>query len=932
MRRRQVSKSLIRNLQKSEFRGPCRPAPPAQPPIYGTLWVVGPGERAGADYPKRSFGLETKKAGFLLSAAATVIGVSGSIAALGSQALAADAQPAANVQVAEADSAPADEIIVTAQRRTESIQNVPMTLQALSGNTLSQLNVNTFNDLIKYTPNVTVGSSGPGEGIIFMRGLSAGVAATQGSGGISTFPNVALYLDDQSMQFPGRNADVYVADLQRIEVLEGPQGTLFGGSAEAGAVRYITNKPVINQFSGHFEGSFGGTDGGAANGSFNATINVPLLRDSLAIRATIYDDHQGGYIDNIASPFTRLATDSGSKAYGFVPSPTNQSNEGIYNNDALAKSNYNPVDYTGGRIEALWDINADWNLLVAESYQHLDAEGTFSTYPTGSNFQPLGALQTTTFTPSYNKDTYWNTAWTLNGKVGDWKLVYTGAYMTRHIEQQQDYSNYSRTAGGMYYQCTGSATGFGSGSTFCYSPVAYWHDNIRNTHHSEELRVSSPENKRFRVIAGGYYEKFQIDDVQRYNYETIPACTNALVAAGTGCNGVVQTLPGATVNQPGLEPQGTAFGDDIQRGYRQFAFFGSADFDITSNLTLTGGTRYYNYKEYEVGAQFETDPGDCYNKLVCTLPGYDVNLAANNDHVTYHGFKSRGVLTWKPKQGTLVYALFSQGFRPGGFNRGPAKILPDPFGVAQYIRPNAYRPDSLTNWEIGLKTDLLDHEVTLNLSAYYMIWQNMQLQFFNPEGFGNLAFVTNGANFHIKGIEAQLAVRPFAGLSVQAGATYNDSKQVSSPCFISDNPGSSTLGQCIKTAVSPFGTIGANLPYSPHFQGNLRARYDWAGRGDLNWFVSGGVSYTGAMWNEPSTYPSGEGVAIPTTALLRYRMPGYALLDASLGFRHDNWTVSLFGENLTDSHASMFTASTQRVKSEVVVRPLTYGLKLGVNF
>jgi iron complex outermembrane recepter protein len=280
----------------------------------------------------------------------------------------------------------------------------------------------------------------------------------------------------------------------------------------------------------------------------------------------------------------------------------------------------------------------------------------------------------------------------------------------------------------------------------------------------------------------------------------------------------------------------------------------------------------------------------------------------------------------------MIYGLFSQGFRPGGFNRGSALILPDQNGVAQYVRPNGYKPDSLTNWEIGLKTDLFDRKVTLNLSAYYMIWKNMQLQFFNPEGFGNLAFVTNGANFHVKGVEAQLTVRPFAGLSIQGGATYNDSKQVTSPCFVSDNPGSSTFGKCIQTAVSPFGKIGSSLPFSPHFQGNARIRYDWRGGSTLDWFVSGGVTYTGAMWNEPSTYPSGEGVVIPTTALLRYRMSGYALLDATVGFRRDNWTVSLFGDNLTNSHASTFTSSTERIKQEIPVRPLTYGLKVGVNF
>lgn len=893
------------------------------------------------------------KTSLLLSAAATI--------GLGGQAMAADATStaaqAAPVQVAEADT-PVDQIVVTAQRRNETIQNVPMTLQALSGATLSQLNVTNFNDLLKYTPNVTFASNGPGQGAIFMRGLSTGFAGNQSSGTIAPFPNVALYLDDQSMQFPARNADVYVADIERVEVLEGPQGTLFGGGAEAGAVRYITAKPKIGVFEGHFEGTAGGTVGGGPNGAFQATVNIPVISDRLAIRAVIYDDHHGGYIDNVPSTFTRRATDTGAVNYNFTPTPGNQANSGQYNNYALAKKDYNPLDYTGGRIEALFDVTPDWNVLVAQSYQHIDAEGTFASYPTGSDFQPLGPLQTTTFSPSYNKDTFWNTAWTVNGKIGDWKLVYTGAYLTRHVEDQQDYANYSRTPGGMYYQCTGSATGFGSGPTYCYSPAGFWHDAIRNTHHTEEVRLASPEDKRIRVIGGAYYEKFKIDDIMRFSYETIPTCTDVLITAGAGCVGRTETYPGSTANVPGLQPGGVAFGEDTQRGYRQYAFFGSADFDILPNLTITGGTRYYNYSEFERGSQFETY-ATCYQQLACGTAGSgNVNIDANNDHVTYHGFKSRGVITWKPRPGTMLYALFSQGFRPGGFNRATKLILPGlPYGTAadlpagslttptyQLIRANGYTPDTLTNFEGGLKTDLLDHKVTLNISGYYMRWNNVQIAFFNPNGgFGNTSFVTNGANFHVKGVEVQLAARPVDGLSFQAGATYNDSKQVSTPCFISNNPGSPSLGQCITqyyaknnptpiTPTSPFGAIGDSLPYSPHFQGDLRGRYEWTGAADLKWFVSGGVSYTGPTYNQPSTYPSGEGVAIPGTTLLRYRMSAYTLVDASIGIKHDNWNVSVFGENLTNSHASTFTSSAQFIKSEVPVRPATYGVKISTDF
>ena len=855
---------------------------------------------------------------------------------------------------ADAASAPL-EIVVTATRRNESVQNVPMTLQALSGDALSKLNVSNFNDLLKYTPNVTFASNGPGQGAIFMRGLATGFAGNQSSGTISPFPNVALYLDDQSMQFPARNADVYVADLERIEVLEGPQGTLFGGGAEAGAVRYITNKPKIDKFEGKLEGSFGGTgSGGAPNAAFNAMINVPLVKDTLAVRAVIYDEHQGGYISNVYSKFDRQASDPGSVAYGLVPSPTNQSNGGQYDNAAFVKKNYNPIDYVGGRVEVLWDIVPDWNLLVTESYQRMEADGTFSTLPYGSNFQKLGDLQTTTFSPSYNIDSYWNTAWTLNGKVGDFKVVYTGSYMTRNIAEQQDYTNYSRTVGGMYYQCTGSASGFGKGSTYCYSPVANWNDQIRNTHHSEELRIQSPEGKRLRAIVGAYWEQYKIYDIMRFNYTTIPGCTQAQITANSPCVGVVTTYPGAFANQPGNEPVGTTFGEDTQRGYRQYAFFGSASFDIMPNLTLTGGTRYYNYKEYELGSQYQTYTS-CFEVLVCPgTGGGNHNIDADNDNVTYTGFKSKAELTWKPADHTMVYAVFSQGFRPGGFNRRGYYILPDQNGVGQYFRPVSYAPDSLTNWETGFKTDLFDRKVQLNVSAYYMVWNAPPIGVFNPAGgYGNTTFVTNGPNYHVKGTEVQLNARPVDGLTIQGGFTYNDSKQSSAPLLPVNNPASVNYGQQLTSyykggnqipVQSPFGEVGAVTPFSPHVQANLRARYEWQGNDTMRWFVSGGVNYTGGMWNQPASYIGGDvanppyanpgpnGVLIPGTTTLRYYMPGFAELDAQIGFTRDSWTVTLFGENLTNTHASTFTSSAQFIKSYVPVRPLTYGVKIGTKF
>lgn len=911
---------------------------------------------------------------YLTSCAA--IAVIGS-AAGGSAAYAAEA-PTASDAVAGAGSAdaaaapappPEADIIVTASRRNESVQNVPMTLQALTGETLKQFNVVTFDDLLKYTPNVTFGSNGPAAGAIFMRGLSAGFVGNQSSATIAPFPNVALYLDEQSMQFPARNADVYMVDMERVEVLEGPQGTLFGGGAEAGAVRYITNKPVIGQWGGHLEGSYGGTSHGAANSAFNGTINIPV-GDQFALRATIYHDRQGGYIDNIASNFTRSNIDGGNAYFNLHPTSGNicpdgkpssnglpsglcalpanqQSNLGQYSNAAIAGSDINPVTYQGARVSAKWQFTPDWDILISESLQDLDAEGSSAQEPVGIDFQPLRKLQTTIFTPSFNKDRYWNTAWTLSGKVADFHLIYTGGYMTRHIEDQQDYANYSRTAAGMYYQCTGGSTGWGNLAPVCYSPLGYWHDKVRNTHQSHELRIASPENKRIRVIAGGYWERFKIYDVMDFHYKSIPQCTPAILALGTvTCSGVLPPIPGTTLNQPGVNKDATtAFGEDTQRGYDQYAFFGSVDFDLLPNLTFTAGTRYYHYKEFEVGEQYQTYADNCVDVLVCAVAhSGNVNIDSHNDHVIYHGFKSRGVITWKPQPHTMVYALFSQGFRPGGFNRATKLILPDPLPPhgPQFLRPNGYAPDSLTNWEAGLKTDLFDHMAQLNLSAYYMVWENTQIGFFNPAaGFGNTSFVTNGPTYHIKGAELQLVARPMPGLTLQAAATYNNSKQTNSPCFISNVQGSSTFGHCITAqfkggvvvpALNPFGLPGGVTPFTPKLQADIRGRYEWPMYG-MKWFVTGAAAYTGYMYSEPNTYPSGDAVSgVFGTTQYRYRQPAYTLVDASIGFTRANYTATLFVKNLFDSNASTFTSSPQFIKAEVPVRPRTFGVRLGIDY
>lgn len=883
---------------------------------------------------------------------------------LGASALGLTAAQAASA--ADSNDAPSDssegiqEITVTAQRRTENQQSVPITIQAITGDSLKEQNISTFEDVIKLLPNVTVGTNGPGQGSIFMRGLSTGAAGGQSSATIAPFPNVAVYLDDQSMQFPGRNADVYFADMERIEVLEGPQGTLFGGGAEAGAIRYITNKPKLNVTEGNVEGSYGITAGGDPNSSANATINLPLIQDTLAVRAVIYDDRRGGYIDNVPSTFTRKNTDLGAFYANISPvngqCPNGLPNNGhciplglpVGNNYAIAQNNSNPVEYNGIRASALYQINDDWSLLVAQSYQNMEADGVFTQYPVGSDGQKLGPDQVTTFTPAFDKDRYENTAWTVNGKVGVLNAVYTGGYMDRHIEQQNDYTNYSRSAGGWYYSCIGGTNVFGTGLPVqCYSPVTSWRDDVRNTHQSHEFRLSTPDDWRMRGIAGAYWEDFEIQDVMNFNYKTIPSCTPENLATaeagGTPCVGNVTTAPGSTSNDPGPRGDSTAFGEDTRRGYKQTAFFGSADYDLIPKvLTITGGTRWYRYTEFESGSQYST-PAGCENVANGTCTAGDTNIDAENLHQTYSGFRSRGNLTWHITPDIMAYYTFSQGFRPGAFNRTVSGVAKDGNGQAQYEKPHGYAPDSLTNHEIGWKTEFFDHRLQFNGSLYHMEWDNVQMLFFNPQALGNTTFGVNGPNYTINGVELQFAAKVTQGLTIQGSGSWNHSKQTTSPCLVSNIPASPTFGQCItQVRVSgegvqpfenPFGAEGTVPAFSPPLEYNLRARYDWI-FGEYNSFVTFGANHVGHMFNQPATYQSGDtpSEAIPTTTLLRYEQPGYTTFDASLGVTKDQWTAQLYGTNLSNSNASVFTSSAQFIKSEVPLRPRVLGLRLGYKF
>jgi iron complex outermembrane receptor protein len=860
-----------------------------------------------------------------------------------------------------------DEVIITANRREENLQDVPLTVQAITGDELKQLNVATTSDLLKYTPNVTYSGNGPGTGNVFIRGLGSYGSPNQSQSTIAPFPNIALYLDDQSMQFPQRNNDIYLVDMERVEVLEGPQGTLFG----AGAIHYITNKPKLDAMSGEFNAGYGTTAGGDQNSNLSAVLNVPLIADMLAVRAMVFSDHQGGYISNVPGTIGYLPN-SPQVLAGVNP---------IANNASLLQNNTNPVDYEGVRLSAVYKINDDWNVLLQQNYQDMQADGYFYTYPVAPDGQALQPYQITAFTPAYNKDRYESTAWTLNGKIDDLSFVYTGSYMVRHIEGQQDYSNYLRNVPGSYYGCIGPGAGYFNPAKFpslaadklqCYAPVGQWNDTVANQHMSHELRISTNLDSRVRGLVGVLWEKFVIDDQMNFNYLNIPQCDPANLAAalagGPDCLSAVGPVPGSFAGDPSLRTDtNTAFGDDDQRGYKQTAEFASVDLDLVPKaLTLTGGTRHYHYDEFEEGSVFYSETsspplivnhanGACLAAGGC---GYPLNLSKSES-----GYRSRGNLSWHITPDLMAYYTFSQGYRPGGFNRTPSLPGQPPYlgptttapyssakNTDQYEEPVGYNSDNLINNEVGFKSEFLDHHVLINLSAYYMKWENIQQLLFDPLHLRPPTIV-NGSSYNIKGFEVQFVARITDGLSVQGSSSVNSLSQSSTPCLTSagvdptdpstaNNP--TPKGQCITQVngapyPNPFGQLGTRPAFSPPWQFELRARYDWAA-GDYKPFAWVGASHIASMSNEPANFPNGNAASEspptgwPTNTLLRYQIPGYTTYDGALGVAKDNWTAQILGHNLGNAYGPTNASSGQFIKAEIPLRPRVITFLIGYRF
>jgi outer membrane receptor protein involved in Fe transport len=766
-----------------------------------------------------------------------------------------------------------EEVTVTATKRAENLQDVPFAVSALGQEKLDELNIANFDDYIRYLPGVNSAGRGPGQSSIFIRGMATDSSDQTSIEIGAPVPNVALYLDEQPVSSGGRNLDLYAADIARVEVLPGPQGTLFGASSMAGTIRLITNKPVYNEFHSGFKASVATTKSGELSNSVEAYVNWPLIDDKLAIRGVFYNAVEGGYIDNVYGENAYMPDDVG------FPEGAEST---VVNNLPYVKENFNDAVYTGGRVSLSYAINDDWELLGQYMFQTLDVDGVFDHSPESIRDIPnaqagsrvVGDLQVQRFFPDWLDDEFQQFSVTVNGRLGALDLLYAGSYLDREVNNSFDYSGYTQVGEfGYYYLCQPSYT-------LCGDPTQGVIAFIQNERTTHELRISSSEGERINFVAGMFY-----DDIQT----TVD--TNFYVAGSTGFFAPNRPMAGSTINNPNFRPQGITFINDAIREEEQLAFFGEVTFDVTDKLSLTGGARYYDIESSLRGSSSYANV--CDFDLPCDS-SQDGEGGQNYDEILapYLPLKEsdtilKGTVSYRLFDDTMFFFTYSEGFRPGGFNRTPDV-------------PKTYLADEATNFELGWKSTLFGGSLRFNASLYKIYWDELQVGItdFNIDV---ITFTTNAADAEIQGFEGDLTWLPTDGLTLAAAWSFNDTEMTRVPPNVSDLAGP-----------------GSRLALAPDLQYHVSARYDWS-EANFAPYAQVVYAYTGDQYSS---------IVVDN----RFLQESYDTVDASVGMHMENWSLELFGENLTDERAQLFINSLDTDLRITTNRPRTFGVKVRYDY
>jgi iron complex outermembrane recepter protein len=799
---------------------------------------------------------------------------------------------AADEQSASTDSTPAtaspgglQEVTVTATRRAESLSKVPISVTALTQEGLDDRGIKDFSEIARFTPGVNFDTSGTNN--ISIRGIS-------GTGGAGT---TGIYLDDTPIQmralaFSPDEALPKSFDIDRVEVLRGPQGTLFGAGSEGGTVRYITTQPSLTKTTVYARSEVSYTDGGAPSYEGGLAVGGPLVDNTLGGRISVWYRRDGGWIDDI-NPVTL----------------------------APVEKNANYDDTFLIRTALLWAPNDKWTVEPSMYYQNQQRNDINTYWPLYSN-PNNGNFVDADPTQRHVPDKFYITAFKVQGDLGSAQFISNTSYY--HRKEQTGYEGTLYNLG--FYQADVFApaiSGFPllpgvslplidangihlpAGATNYISPSTI--DNGQQNI-TQELRLqSSDSNARLVWTTGLFFSTNR----QSYLEQIHDPYLNELSLALTG-QPFINIFDG-TGYVPG-------FGTDsyfLQTSSKdeQYAVFGEATYGITDSLKLTVGAREshtkYTFNTYTGGPQLYAPP------------------TTGSGSNSQNSFTPKVSLQWQIDPNNMVYTTYAKGFRPGGANNPlpEAACAQDFANFGIKASPTTYDSDTVDSYEIGAK-DNINNRVRIAGSIYYIKWKNIQQTVIPP--ICQISFIDNLGQAVAKGIDLQADVSITDSLTAEIAAGYTDARYTQdsrlSPSEV--NPvvasGDAIVGQSSETGGGqPTAPITATI--------GLEYRFNFQ---NYSYFIRGDYEYEArARW-----HTAAQDANTLQYDPANYTLPGTTFSSLRAGVDINSWSFAAFVDNLTNTHAltdydwticpggSCTAASGTRLQREFTFRPRTIGL------
>ena len=845
------------------------------------------------------------------------------------------------------------EIVVTATREATSIQKVPISMQALGSEMLEQRQVKGLTDFATLLPSVSFAGLGPGRTTAYFRGIVPAGGA---------YASVGYYLDDIPITGTGV-PDIHVYDVERVEALSGPQGTLYGAGSLAGTIRFITNKPKMDRLEYGYNAEVNKYGKGDFGGQYESFINVPIA-SNLAVRAMGYYRRDGGYIDN--TPNNGKFNDGSSAT--LTLGDNNPNTNYTLDNSAIAKDDYNTIEEYGGRLQLLWEMAPGWEVSPQITAQKQVANGYFG-------FDPrVGDLEVHDYDVTSQDDKWYQAALTVHGHIGDWDVVSATGYYQRQTKLLNDYTYYTVTYDGFgpgyenYLQFFDKNGCTGSGATLkcntLINPQQYYHGLRNEKKFTQEVRLTTPKSWPFNVTLGGFYHSQKNEVNNNYATRGLDNIAGYTMSGGGDSNPAGFGIPvaqGGTMVLGSPAVKGDAFYMTEQdQDWKDYAIFGEGHYDITPTLKLTAGLRYF-WTEYQVvgfagvAASARNTVTSLYvptGTMGCPIPlpaerlqCLNSNLAAADQVGRYkeEGETHKVALNWQFEPSKMVYFNYSTGFRPGGFNR-PLRIRN--VGVATVP---AFKSEELTNFELGVKTTW-NNMFRFNAAAYYETWDNIQYSVVIA-GTQGAGMTGNAGKARVYGLEfdADLKLGKF---TISTNGAYNNAALKGNFCNFKFDPTSLSIDQLATcTAGATFGSppveevaaaSGTRLPRQPRFKGTTSIRYDTV-LGDADAYIQGAALYQSNATQNLNVYNNNllvcpEIADAETDAGRSCTTPGFISFDFSAGVKKANWTLDVFIQNAFDKRGELtrntfcsitFCSGSSRT---FTIKPQFFGMRWGQRF